>query len=398
MSEKKLKVGLVGCGRVSRTAHYDSIKNNPYLDFRAVCDINRERADTWSEKNRVRPYYHIEELLDNEELDLVSINVPNRLHPELGIKVAKHGVHVICEKPLGIRLAEVDELITCCKKNNVKLFTVLQNRYNDTNKLLKQSIDEERFGRIFTCNVTVRWCREGEYYLEDNGWRGSRELAGGVFTNQSTHYIDMMQWLIDAPPQTVYSKMDTCIHPVDVETHGSAIIKFKNGVIGSLDLTNLTFPEDIEGSITILGEKGTVRIGGKSMNRILEWRFRDPDPDDKKISKGIYGKATPEETAELLEEGIDVNQKGWDGGTALHRASGFGRNDVVNLIIQQKNVKINQQNSNGWTALHLASWNGLTEIVKSLLNHILQLNCQHINIHILSLHNLLLSCPHHILS
>ncbi|SVE28188.1 uncharacterized protein METZ01_LOCUS481042, partial [marine metagenome] len=193
MSDKKIKVGLVGCGRVSRTAHYDAIKNNPSLDFRAVCDTNCERADTWAGKNGVKAYYDFEELLEGEELDLVSINVPNRLHPKLGIKAAKKGIHVICEKPLGIRLAEVDELIACCEKNNVMLFTVLQNRYNETNKLLKQSIDNNRFGKIHTCNVTLRWRRGIGYYQEDNGWRGSRDLAGGVFTNQAVHYIDMMQ-------------------------------------------------------------------------------------------------------------------------------------------------------------------------------------------------------------
>ncbi len=283
MSDKKIKVGLVGCGRVSRTAHYDAIKNNPSLDFRAVCDTNCERADTWAGKNGVKAYYDFEELLEGEELDLVSINVPNRLHPKLGIKAAKKGIHVICEKPLGIRLAEVDELIACCEKNNVMLFTVMQNRYNETNKLLKQSIDNNRFGKIHTCNVTLRWRRGIGYYQEDNGWRGSRDLAGGVFTNQAVHYIDMMQWLIGAPAQTVYSKMDTCVHPVDVETHGSAIIKFENGVIGSLDLTNLNYPEDTEGSITILGEKGTVKIGGKSMNQVLEWSFLESIPGDENV-------------------------------------------------------------------------------------------------------------------
>ena len=283
MSDKKIKVGLVGCGRVSRTAHYDAIKNNPSLDFRAVCDTDRERADTGAEKNGVKAYYDFEELLEGEELDLVSINVPNRLHPKLGIKAAKKGIHVICEKPLGIRLAEVDELIACCEKNNVMLFTVMQNRYNETNKLLKQSIDNNRFGKIHTCNVTLRWRRGIGYYQEDNGWRGSRDLAGGVFTNQAVHYIDMMQWLIGAPAQTVYSKMDTCVHPVDVETHGSAIIKFENGVIGSLDLTNLNYPEDTEGSITILGEKGTVKIGGKSMNQVLEWSFQESIPGDENV-------------------------------------------------------------------------------------------------------------------
>jgi UDP-N-acetyl-2-amino-2-deoxyglucuronate dehydrogenase len=292
MSEKKIKIGLVGCGRVSRTAHYDAIKNNPLLDFRAVCDIDRKRADTWAAKNNVKAYYSLDDLLESENLDLISINVPNRLHPELGIKASNKGVHVICEKPLGIRLAEVDELIACCKKNNVRLFTILQNRYNETNKLLKQSIENKRFGQIHTCNVTLRWFRGVDYYREDDGWRGSRELAGGVFTNQAVHYIDMMQWLIDSPVLTVYSKMDTCVHSVDVETHGSAIIRFSNGVIGSLDLTNLNYPEDIEGSITILGEKGTVKIGGKSMNQVLEWKFHDHISGDENVFDSSFNPPT----------------------------------------------------------------------------------------------------------
>ena len=292
MGEEKIKIGLVGCGRVSRTAHYDAIKKNPFLDFRSVCDVDRERADEWSKKNGVKSYYNIDDLLDNEDLDLVTINVPNRLHPELAIKVAQRGINVICEKPLGIRLIEVDELISCCERNKVGLFTVMQNRYNETNKLLKRAINKRRFGKIFTCNVTLRWCRGLSYYEEDNGWRGNRDLAGGVFTNQAVHYIDMMQWLIDAPPQTVYSKMDTCMYPVDVETHGSAIIRFQNGVIGSLDLTNLNFPDDSEGSITILGETGTVKIGGKSMNQVLEWEFQDFDSDDEQALKVDFAPPT----------------------------------------------------------------------------------------------------------
>ena len=283
MSERKIKIGLVGCGRVSRTAHYDAINNNPLLDFRAVCDTDRSRADSWAKKNKVKAYYDLDNLLESEDLDLVSINVPSRLHPELGMKVAKKGVHVICEKPLGTRLAEVDELIACCEKNNVRLFTVLQNRYNETNKLLKQSIENKRFGQIHTCNVTLRWCRGIGYYMEDDGWRGSQNLAGGVFTNQGVHFIDMMQWLMGVSALTVYSKMDTSMYPVDVETHGSAIIKFSNGVIGSLDLTNLNYPEDREGSITILGEKGAVKIGGKSMNQVLEWNFQSSSPGDENV-------------------------------------------------------------------------------------------------------------------
>lgn len=295
METKKLKIAVVGCGRVSRTAHYPALLENPHYDFVAVCDIDRQRADEWGQKNQVRSYYRLEELLDKEAIDLVSICVPNGLHPRLGITAAQRGVHVICEKPLAMTLAEADELIDCCESNNVFLFTILQNRFNKTNALLKKAVDKGRFGQIFSCNVTLKWRRELNYYLEDHKWRSRRDLSGGVFTNQAVHYIDMMQWLVGAPPETTYAKMATAVHPVEVETHGSAIIKFKNGVIGSLDLTNLTYPADTEGSITLMGEKGMVKIGGKSMNKIIDWTFADDDPDDKLVHEAetnpptVYG-------------------------------------------------------------------------------------------------------------
>ncbi len=295
MEAKKLKIAVVGCGRVSRTAHYPALQESPYYDFVAVCDTDRQRANEWGHKNNVRSYYHIEDLLAQEELDIVSINVPNGYHPKLGMIAAQEGVHVICEKPLAMSLAEADELIDYCEEHNIYLFTILQNRFNKTNQLLKRALDKGRFGQVFSCNVTLRWRRELPYYLEDHKWRSRRDLAGGVFTNQAVHYIDMMQWLIGAPPESVYAKMVTAVHPIEVETNGAAIIKFKNGVIGTLDLSNLTYPEDKEGSITVSGERGTVKIGGKSMNKILEWAFADQDPDDQLIHEAetspptVYG-------------------------------------------------------------------------------------------------------------
>jgi UDP-N-acetyl-2-amino-2-deoxyglucuronate dehydrogenase len=219
---KKLKIAVVGCGRVSRTAHYSSLlkHNAEFYDFKAVCDIDRKRADHWATENKVKAYYRIEDLLEKEDLDLVSICVPNGLHPKLGIKAAQAGVNVIVEKPMAMNIDDADALIDACQDAGVKLFVVKQNRYNKTNKLLKSCIDKGRFGRISTCNMTVSWRREMPYYIEDHKWRSRRDLSGGVFTNQSVHYIDMMQWLVGAPPETAYAKMGT-LHPVDVEDHGA---------------------------------------------------------------------------------------------------------------------------------------------------------------------------------
>jgi len=190
--DRPVRVAVVGCGRVSRTAHYDAIKASDDFDFRAVCDIDHARADEWARRNNVAAYYDLDDMLEREPLDLVSINVPNGLHPRLARKAAERGIHVMCEKPLGMRLDEVDELITLCAANNVRLFTVLQNRFNTTNQLLKRAVDQGRFGSLLMINVTMRWRREMPYYAEDGGWRASSTLAGGAFTNQAVHYIDTL--------------------------------------------------------------------------------------------------------------------------------------------------------------------------------------------------------------
>ena len=292
---KKLKIGIVGCGRVSRTAHYDALRNNSCYDFLAVCDIDKQRADHWAKENDVKAYYHIEEMLRQEQLDLVSINAPNGIHAQLGIMAANHGVNVIVEKPMAMTVEDADILIDACESAGVRLFVVMQNRYNETNKLLTSCVNRGRFGRITTCNVTVSWHRELSYYMEDHKWRSYRDMAGGVFTNQSVHYIDMMQLIVGAPPETAYSKMGTALFPVDVEDHGAGIIRFKNGVIGSLVLTNLAYPTDTEGSITVIGEKGMVKIGGKSMNKVEIWEFSDQDLEDQRIKEAesspptVYG-------------------------------------------------------------------------------------------------------------
>lgn len=292
---KKVKVGLVGCGRVSRTAHYSAInKHSDLFEFIAVCDHVTERAETWAKENSVKAYTSFDAMLSNEELDLVAINTPNGSHAKLGIKAANAGVHVMVEKPLTMTLEDADALIDACEDNGVELFCVKQNRFNETNKLLKSCVDKGRFGRISSCNMVVSWRRELPYYTEDNGWRGQRDMAGGVFTNQSVHYIDMMQWLIGAPPETAYAKMGT-LYPVEVEDHGAGIIKFKNGVIGSLVLTNHAYPNDVEGSITIIGETGMVKLGGKSMNKVVQWDFAAEDAEDELIKEAesnpptVYG-------------------------------------------------------------------------------------------------------------
>src|SRR5262249_51366528 len=226
MKERAVRVAVVGCGRVSRTAHYAAIKSNPDFEFSAVCDIDRARANEWSRKNNVKAYYDLAEMLEREPLDLVAINAPNGLHPELATRVAHHGVNVLCEKPLAMRLRDADDLIELCDRKGVRLFSVLQNRFNATNQLLKRAVDKGRFGRLLSVKVTMRCGRGFTYYLEDRGWRSRRALAGGAFPNQAIHYVDTMQWLIGASPVSCYASMATAVHAIEVETHGCAVITF----------------------------------------------------------------------------------------------------------------------------------------------------------------------------
>jgi UDP-N-acetyl-2-amino-2-deoxyglucuronate dehydrogenase len=344
INARPLRVAVVGCGRVSRIAHYAAIKGNPDFEFRAVCDIDRARADEWSRRNNVTAYYDLDDMLEQESLDLVSINAPNGLHPQLAARVAERGVNVLCEKPLAMRLKDADELIELCDRVGVRLFSVLQNRFNATNQLLKRAIDRGRFGRLLMVNVTMRWRRGINYYLEDNGWRASRELAGGAFTNQAIHYVDTMQWLIGSAPVSCYAQMATAVHPIDVETHGSGVVTFDNGVIGSLNLTCLNYPDDREGSITLLGETGTVKVGGAAMNKILEWEFATPDPEDDRLARAadyepptVYGFGHEEmyrRIGELLRRGEGDVPDGREGRKSVVILEGLYRSERTGEVVR----------------------------------------------------------------
>ena len=346
MTGKQIRVAVVGCGRVSRTAHYSAIKGNVDFEFRAVCDIDKSRADEWALKNNVRAYYDLDDMLANEPLDLVSINGPNGLHPALAAMVAERGIHVLAEKPLAIRLKDADDLISMCERNGVRLFSVLQNRFNVTNQLLKRAVEKGRFGRLLTVNVTMRWHRGLGYYTEDNGWRSKRDMAGGAFTNQAIHYIDTMQWLINSKPESCYARMATAVHPIEVETHGCGIITFENGVIGSLDLTCLNYPDDREGSITLLGETGSVKVGGASMNKILEWEFAKPDPEDDALARQsdyqpptVYGFGHEEmyrRIGNVLARGADPSEvpDGHEGRKAVELLEGLYTSDRLGAAVR----------------------------------------------------------------
>ncbi len=279
-------IALLGTGRIS-SKHLESISQlKDELNLVAVCDIVKERAEEAGRKYRVDWYTDFDQMLRRDDLDIVSICTPSGMHPEHGIKAAKKGCHVIVEKPMAITLEAADELIHTCDQEKVQLFVVKQNRLNATMQLLKRAIDKGRFGKIFVVQSNVFWQRPQQYY-DLAKWRGTWEFDGGSFMNQASHYVDAVQWLI-GPVESVMAETATMRRHIETEDTGSAILKFRNGVIGTINVTMLTYPKNFEGSITVIGEKGTVKVGGVAVNHIDKWEFEDYDDDDRLIEESNY--------------------------------------------------------------------------------------------------------------
>jgi UDP-N-acetyl-2-amino-2-deoxyglucuronate dehydrogenase len=290
MGTSAVRIGLVGCGRISQY-HFDAIGRIDGLELAAVADVDRPRAVAAGRARGVPAFGSLEEMLATATVDAVAICTPSGLHPEHGIQVARAGKHVISEKPIGLSLDGSDALISACDAAGVHLFVVKQNRLNPPIQLLKRAVDRGRFGRIFMGNVTVRWQRPPEYYRAES-WRGTERLDGGAMTNQGSHYVDLLQWLM-GPARSVVAVTATQARDIETEDSGAAIVHFASGAIGVIEVNVLTYPKNYEGSLTIIGETGTVRIGGTSVNRVEHWAFADYDDDDKVVESGLINTAPP---------------------------------------------------------------------------------------------------------
>ncbi|MCB5260034.1 MAG: Gfo/Idh/MocA family oxidoreductase [Candidatus Cloacimonetes bacterium] len=276
---QKVKLGIIGCGRISKN-HLEAVSQIPEAEFVAVCDCIPERAKQVAEEYGVsKIYYDHHEMLKQEKLDLVSICTPSGIHPDLGIDVANAKVNVLTEKPMAINIESADKLIKTCDENHVKLFVVKQNRLNSTMQLLKRAVEKNRFGRIYMAQANVFWQRPQSYY-DAAKWRGTWEFDGGAYMNQASHYVDAIYWLL-GNVDSVSAFTATMARKIEAEDTGSAILKFRSGIIATINVTMLTYPKNFEGSITIIGEKGIVKVGGVAVNKIEKWEFEDYDDDDR---------------------------------------------------------------------------------------------------------------------
>ncbi len=283
---KDIRFALIGCGRISKN-HFESIRKIDHGEIIACADIIEERAKESAERYEIKSYYKdYIEMLDKEKPDAAIICTPSGMHPEMGIEAANRGIHVITEKPMAIQLDDADNLVKACDRNHVLLFVVKQNRLNTTMQLLKSAIDKGRFGRIFMVQSNIFWQRPQEYY-DLAKWRGTWEFDGGAFMNQASHYVDALHWLIGEVDH-VLAETATLARRIETEDTGSAILKFRSGVIGTINVTMLTYPKNFEGSVIVLGEKGTVKIGGIAVNKIEKWEFDSYDDDDRIVSESNY--------------------------------------------------------------------------------------------------------------
>jgi len=283
---RKIRFALAGCGRIAAN-HFAAIaKHADRAELTDVCDTDAAALAKAVKETGARGHDSLTKMLAATQADIVVLSTPSGLHPEQAIECAHAGFHVMTEKPMATRWQDGIRMVRACDEVPVRLFVVKQNRRNATLQLLKSAVEKKRFGRIYMVNINVFWSRPQEYY-DSAAWRGTWEFDGGAFMNQASHYVDLLDWLI-GPIESIQAYTATLARRIEVEDTGVISIRWRSGALGSMNVTMLTYPKNLEGSITILGEKGTVRIGGVAVNEIQQWQFAEPDPDDEKIKDASY--------------------------------------------------------------------------------------------------------------
>lgn len=286
IKDRKIKVALVGCGRIANN-HFAAIeKHEERIELVDVCDVDPTALVEAVTKTGARAHLSLTNMLQASDADLVILTTPSGLHPDQAIEAALAGKHVMTEKPMATRWHDGLRMVKACDDAGVRLFVVKQNRLNATLQLLKRAVEQKRFGKIYSVALNVFWTRPQDYY-DSAKWRGTWEFDGGAFMNQASHYIDLLDW-ITGPVESVMAYTGTLARDIEVEDTGVAAIRWRNGAMGTLNVTMLTYPKNMEGSITILGEKGSVRIGGVAVNDIQTWEFDDPHEDDEKVKNASY--------------------------------------------------------------------------------------------------------------
>lgn len=276
----RLRFALIGCSPIA-VKHAESLQRIDDAELIAVCDLDGERARGLADKHGVGCYRDYHEMLETEAPDVVVILTPSGRHFEHILDVVRYRKHIVVEKPLALRLQDADAVIRACDEAGVKLFVVKQNRLNRPIQALRRAVEQGRFGRLLLGTVRVRWCRTQEYY-DAAPWRGTWQWDGGVLTNQASHHIDMLEWMM-GDVESVMAMTATQLARIEAEDTGIGMLRFRNGALGLIEATTATRPRDLEGSISILGERGSVVVGGFAMDQLVTWDFAQRKPEDASI-------------------------------------------------------------------------------------------------------------------
>jgi UDP-N-acetyl-2-amino-2-deoxyglucuronate dehydrogenase len=286
LAGRPIRVAVVGCGRIA-PRHFEALKAHAArAQLVAVCDTDPKVLAAAVQETGVPGFPDLASLLAGSDADVIALATPSGLHAAEAMACAAAGRHVITEKPMATRWEDALEMVRAFDEAGARLFVVKQNRRNPTLQLVKRAMEKRRFGRIFLVTLNVMWNRPQSYY-DSARWRGTWEFDGGAFMNQASHYIDLLDWLV-GPVESVHAYTGTLARNIEVEDTGVANIKWRSGALGSLNVTMLTHARNYEGSLTILGEKGTVRLGGMAVNQIVDWEFAEPDPDDAMVKQASY--------------------------------------------------------------------------------------------------------------
>ena len=283
-----MRYAIIGCGRISPN-HVMAAKNNN-LEIVAMCDIVKSNAEDKILKfdldsSKVKVYENYHEMLEVEKPELVAIATESGKHAAIALDCINAGCHVIIEKPIALSIADAEAIIKSGKEKGVLVCANHQNRFNKSIQEIRKAIDKNRFGKLLYGTAHIRWARNHEYY-DRADWRGTWEQDGGALMNQCIHNIDLLRWMMGDEIDTVYGMTDRLVHPyIEAEDLGLAVVKFKNGSYGMIEGTTDVYPRNLEETLYIFGEKGTVKAGGEAVNIIEEWKFADYFGDETEVKQ-----------------------------------------------------------------------------------------------------------------
>lgn len=306
-----MKYALIGCGRIAAN-HVNAVINNE-LEFVAVCDHDLgqvERVFTKSDLSttrNIKRYSDYKLMIEENEIELVGIATESGSHAEIALFCIEHGLHVIIEKPMALSISDANEIIECSNKKGVKVAACHQNRFNVAIQEMRKALESGRFGKLSHGSIHVRWNRNESYYTQAP-WRGTWAQDGGALMNQCIHGVDLLRWMMGDDVEEIFGVTRQQFHHyLETEDVGMAVVKFKNGAIATIEGTTNVYPQNLEETLYLFGEKGTVKIGGKSTNNIDVWEFADANEDDnlnkclREPTSNVYGNGHTRLYADMID-------------------------------------------------------------------------------------------------